>query len=181
MILVPARQKASLGDIPQRGSCGYPGFVSKDFRNREEGVAENRVTSRVRWRWINSELNLAIEMREKMMARNGKGSGGEFKWDERRSAERESGPNARAARETKVNEGEDRRWDAIKLRDEDAQMMSVDMSEAQTKEKESSPDVGVPLHVEVVEVVGALRSTEVGSLQPLDDLVLHHPGDVSRQ
>ncbi|TNN75437.1 hypothetical protein EYF80_014249 [Liparis tanakae] len=58
-------------------------------------------------------------------------------------------------------------------------MMSVDTSEAQMKEKEASPDVGVPLHVQVVEVVGALRSTEVGSLQPLDDLVFHHPGDTS--
>ena len=53
------------------------------------------------------------------------------------------------------------------------------MLEAQVKE--SRPDVGVPLHVEVVEVVGALSSTEVGSLQPLDDLGFHHPGDVSRQ
>lgn len=43
------------------------------------------------------------------------------------------------------------------------------------------PDVGVPLHVQVVEVVGALGAAEVGALQPLDDLRLHHPGDVGRQ
>lgn len=45
----------------------------------------------------------------------------------------------------------------------------------------SLPDIGVPLHIQVVEVVGALGSAEVGSLQPLDDLGLHHPGYVSRQ
>lgn len=43
------------------------------------------------------------------------------------------------------------------------------------------PDVGVPLHVQVVEIVGALRPAKVGSLQPLDDLSFHHPSDVSRQ
>lgn len=49
------------------------------------------------------------------------------------------------------------------------------------KDKGSSPDIGVPLHIEVVEVVGALSSTKVWSLQPLDDLGFHHPGYVSRQ
>lgn len=43
------------------------------------------------------------------------------------------------------------------------------------------PDIGVPLHIQVVEVVGALSSTKVGSLQPLDYLGFHHPGYVSRQ
>lgn len=45
----------------------------------------------------------------------------------------------------------------------------------------SLPDIGVPLHVQVVEVVGAFSSTEVGSLQPLDDLGFHHSGYVRRQ
>lgn len=43
------------------------------------------------------------------------------------------------------------------------------------------PDIGVPLHIQVVEVVCTLRPAEVGPLQPLDDLSFHHPGDVSRQ
>lgn len=43
------------------------------------------------------------------------------------------------------------------------------------------PDVGVTLHIQVVEVVGALSSTEVRALQSLDDLSLHHPGYVSGQ
>lgn len=50
-----------------------------------------------------------------------------------------------------------------------------------TGDNPALPDIGVSLHVQVVEVVGALGSTKVGALQPLDDLGLHHPGDVSRQ
>lgn len=44
-----------------------------------------------------------------------------------------------------------------------------------------SPDVDVSLHVEVVEVVGVLHLAKVRALEPLDDLRLHHPGDVSGQ
>lgn len=43
------------------------------------------------------------------------------------------------------------------------------------------PDVGVPLHVEVMKVVGALSSTKVRPLQPLDDFSFHHSGYVCRQ
>lgn len=43
------------------------------------------------------------------------------------------------------------------------------------------PDVGVPLNVEVVEVVGALGATEVWTLQPLDDFGFHHSGYVRGQ
>ena len=43
------------------------------------------------------------------------------------------------------------------------------------------PDVGVPLDVEVVEVVGVLHLAGFGALQPLDDLRFHLHGYVCRQ
>ena len=43
------------------------------------------------------------------------------------------------------------------------------------------PDVGVSLDVEVVKVVGVLHLAKVGPLQALNDLVLHHTGDVGWQ
>lgn len=46
---------------------------------------------------------------------------------------------------------------------------------------QESPDVGVPLHIEIVEVVGVLRLAEVGTFQPLDDLCFHHSGNVGRE
>lgn len=43
------------------------------------------------------------------------------------------------------------------------------------------PDVGVPLDIEVVEVVGVLHLAGFGALQPLDDLCFHLHGYVCRQ
>lgn len=37
------------------------------------------------------------------------------------------------------------------------------------------------LHVKVVEVVGVFGLSEVGTLQPMDDLSLHDPRDVGRE
>lgn len=43
------------------------------------------------------------------------------------------------------------------------------------------PDVRVPLDIKVVEIVCVFHLAKVWTLQSLDDLCFHHPGDMSRQ
>lgn len=43
------------------------------------------------------------------------------------------------------------------------------------------PDVSVPLDIKVVEIVCVFHLAKVWTLQSLDDLCFHHPGNMSRQ
>lgn len=43
------------------------------------------------------------------------------------------------------------------------------------------PDVCVPLDIKVVEIVSVFHLAKVWTLQSLDDLCFHHPGNMSRQ
>lgn len=58
---------------------------------------------------------------------------------------------------------------------------NLSYAEVQAEQEKMLPDIGVPLHVEVVKVVGALGSAKVRSLQPLDDLGFHYHGYVRWQ